>query len=442
MNQKTNIIKKQDFERYEILLPFSAFAGKRRRQFLCSELEKMHPCFSDEYSFDSVIKKICKNGIKTDVLVMSKFKLAEYEGRRRFAGRGFVVDKKSEPFGRYFFMSPACKGFSGGLVFCLLLSLTGIICGTFVGLKKTDNSSSFENAGNSIAKESEVIQKDANSFVDKNSGNQNEDTCLYNPFFDAVYKADGSIDFFEWEITGFVEKINASVCGVFPECFDFIKESRQSGNYDNRGKPMGLTVSYENRKPSISLSYSMNHSGVINASLEGENLNQFIEGFSHEKTVKELREIFFQPDILLLQEKTSPLYFEIECQSIDSAARCLSEVKKQLDFVGWNVGAFFVRQNDNKKQSLRIGISIEETYIPVKFDLEKVSEKLSLFVKPQTENPAVSNALYIPQKKQNKTHGNEKKLGEIKRADNSIVIFYKNTDGKIEKRIETMEVGK
>ena len=51
------IIQKKDFESYEIILPFSAIAGKRRRQYLCSELEKMHPCFSDEFAFDNAVKK-------------------------------------------------------------------------------------------------------------------------------------------------------------------------------------------------------------------------------------------------------------------------------------------------------------------------------------------------------------------------------------------------
>ena len=32
--QKTNILRKNDFEKYEVLLPFSAALGKRRKQYL------------------------------------------------------------------------------------------------------------------------------------------------------------------------------------------------------------------------------------------------------------------------------------------------------------------------------------------------------------------------------------------------------------------------
>ena len=58
MSLKNNVIKKQDYERYEIVVPFSSLLGRRRKSFFSSELEKRHPCFSDEFAFDSNIKKI------------------------------------------------------------------------------------------------------------------------------------------------------------------------------------------------------------------------------------------------------------------------------------------------------------------------------------------------------------------------------------------------
>ena len=79
------VIRKDDLERYEIVVPFLNIAGRRRKQFLCSELEKLHPCFSDEFAFDSVIKKVCKKGLCEDVFVMNKYRLAEYERKRHFS---------------------------------------------------------------------------------------------------------------------------------------------------------------------------------------------------------------------------------------------------------------------------------------------------------------------------------------------------------------------
>ena len=95
MSLKNNVIKRRDFERYEIIVPFSSLVGRRRKSFLSSELEKRHPCFSDEFAFDSGIKKISKKGMLADVLVVNKYKLAEYEQRRKFSGRGFFLERDS-----------------------------------------------------------------------------------------------------------------------------------------------------------------------------------------------------------------------------------------------------------------------------------------------------------------------------------------------------------
>ncbi len=439
MNQKTNVIKKNDFERYEIILPFTAIAGRRKKQFLCSELEKMHPCFSDEYSFDSAMKKICKKGIKTDVMVMSKFKLAEYEGQRRFAGTGFLLEKKAKPFYRYFFMSAGCKGMLAGLFFSILIGILGIICGGFL---RVNALTEVEEEEKMLQSDSENLAVETDVLAKKKSAELEEELCLANPFFDAVNKANGSVDYFEWELNGFVEKINAAVHGIFPESFNFLSDGQQEKmNYDERTSPLGLTVSYENKIPSMSLSHSINHAELNNTVIEAENRPDNNLILSRDAAVKNLREIFFCPDITLIEERTSPLYFEMECQTFESAGVCLCELQRQLGLLGWSVGSLFVRQNENKKKSLRIGLFIEESIIPVIFDLTLLAECLSLFVtKTPAGEKAITNAVYLPEKNKNGSQNTEKTIGEIKRADNSIVIFYKDSDGKLVKRIEKQEV--
>ena len=77
MNQKDNVLRKKDFEEYEVILPFSSMFGKRKKQFICSELEKMHPCFSDEFTFDNDLKGLRRNGLFEKIFVIRKNKLAE-----------------------------------------------------------------------------------------------------------------------------------------------------------------------------------------------------------------------------------------------------------------------------------------------------------------------------------------------------------------------------
>ena len=72
-----NMILQKDYEKYELILPYKAALGRARQRFIYSELEKMHPCFSDEFCVDSSFKKFTKMGISSDVIVMHKFKLAE-----------------------------------------------------------------------------------------------------------------------------------------------------------------------------------------------------------------------------------------------------------------------------------------------------------------------------------------------------------------------------
>ena len=52
-------------------------------------------------AFDSFVKKVTRKGLTEEVYVMNKYKLAEYESRRRMSGSGFYIeDRKS--FYRFF----------------------------------------------------------------------------------------------------------------------------------------------------------------------------------------------------------------------------------------------------------------------------------------------------------------------------------------------------
>ena len=46
-------INTKDYDVYALHLPVSVLFGKKRERFLVTELGKRHPCFSDEFCFDS-----------------------------------------------------------------------------------------------------------------------------------------------------------------------------------------------------------------------------------------------------------------------------------------------------------------------------------------------------------------------------------------------------
>ncbi|MBO7639089.1 MAG: hypothetical protein J6S91_08950, partial [Treponema sp.] len=74
-----NVVKKKDYELYLMNVPLTLF-GKKRRQYLKRQLEKVHPCFSEQFSFDSK-RCIRKGRLQTLIAVMDKVKVLEYRGK-------------------------------------------------------------------------------------------------------------------------------------------------------------------------------------------------------------------------------------------------------------------------------------------------------------------------------------------------------------------------
>ena len=142
MRNCNNVIRKNDYEKYEIIIPFLSAAGKRRKQFLNNELEKLHPCFSDEFAFDSKIAKIKRNGFCSDVYVVNKYKLAEYERKRSLSGTGLFVEKgenKKLWQKRRLFVEKKWKLTVFTLFVFSLLALTGIFSGFYTGRSSEDD---------------------------------------------------------------------------------------------------------------------------------------------------------------------------------------------------------------------------------------------------------------------------------------------------------------
>lgn len=75
-----NVVKKNDYELYLMNVPLTLF-GKKRRQYIKRQLEKVHPCFSEQFSFDS--KRCMRKGrLQTLIAVMDKVKVLEYRGKK------------------------------------------------------------------------------------------------------------------------------------------------------------------------------------------------------------------------------------------------------------------------------------------------------------------------------------------------------------------------
>ena len=400
--QGNNVLKKYDYEKYQIIMPFTAIAGKKRKQFLCSELEKMHPCFSDEYAFDSEIKKISRKGLSTDVLVMNKFKLAEYEGKRRFSGSGFYINDKedvmSENLRHRYFVNKKWKITVWSIIGCSLIGCIGLISGVLASvsgeLKSNNQETAFE------VTEAVPVEENIKS-----------DSLYEKDFFEAVTSASGIIKNFEWKFKDFSKTIRAAVRGIYPEDLSVIHDS---------------TVVYENGIPQMNLFFTH----IIP---KKENLVNLETVLSNSDFNKKLRETITKYGAVLKEENAPPYHIEFICNDSDKTKKLFAELAQIIR--DDNRTVTYVSLNPIDVQKIQAGISIETIPLPeTGFDLNLISENLKLFFDNSVVNKVYKTGTVV------RTDGAELNvhvIGEIKRADNSIVVFYKTPEGKIQKRIKS-----
>ena len=406
MMQKTNVLRKDDFEKYEVLLPFSAALGKRRKKYLCSELEKMHPCFSDEFCFDSAVRKIGKKGISADVLVMSKRKLAEYEGKRNLSGTGFFAGKQKHRF----FVNERLRLIAISVGVCLFAAAGGLLCG----------------------KLNKAVEPDATVASEPNNANEisevTDTVSLCNLFFEVMNKTGGKVSVFEWELDGFTENLSASFQGIYPEDLAALSSFMNCNKNEE-------TVSYENGIPVMRVFYTKKLSGM--------NVEEKTDSFTDEKILenadfnKNLRNTISENGAVMTGEKAPPYHIEFTCDFDLHGQKLFQQVAELIKAGKRRVISLSVSCiGDGKKE---IGISIEPLLnekIPC-FDFNLLSENLKFFEsingKKNTMKASVVKQPATSKSEQKTVH---KKIGEIKSPDNTIIVFYKNENGKIERLIQ------
>ena len=453
MIQKTNCLRKNDFESYEVILPFTKKKKKKRKLFLCSELEKLHPCFSDEFAFDSKIRKISRKGMMADVLVVNKYKLAEYESRRRMSGSGFYIeDRKS--FHR-FFVNQKWKNF----VFLTLASfvfLAAIIVNN-VQKKQTRQESpelleSRESQETREIQETQAIQE-RQAILESQKVLPGEMT---EKFFAAISDAKGKITSFEWKTEGGTKVMKASLEGIYPEQLKSVKEGLEFSSPEEN-------VIYEESVPKMKVSYSFR--ADIADTFAGTAVigQEKIPALSNSDFNKSLRNLVRQSGASLKQENAPPYHLEFDytCteekskKTFENLFEDLSELVEQNRRV---VTAFSIQSHRNseaKGLNFRIGISIEQITSQVieGFDLAGISKYIDLFIDGQDMKklPAPESALQVAGgTSQNGYETKYIKIGEIKKSEAgggsdksgtasqgssagtfTTVTFYKTDSGKI-----------
>lgn len=445
MTEKNNVIKKKDFEKYSILLPFVAAYGKRRKQYLCAELEKVHPCFSDEFCFDSSVKKITRKGLSADVFVMNKATLAEYEQKRHLNGTGFVIEN-----GRKFkrlFVNDKWKGAVAGVIACVFVTGGGLLCGAMFGVTARTNLINIEEKADSneaciSLTKSEGEFSDFSDYVGENdlfnnssndpSNNPSKKTSfLWKDFLDVVNDADGKITFVEWSIDGFSENLKASIKSVFPESLLSLNIWKKNLKNDS--------VIYEKGVPFMQLDYSKKISTVAQSELMPCKM-------SDSEFTKTIRDTLKSFGAELRQENAPPYHIEFSLP-YKTDRRKLFYMLDEIIRNDNRAVTFFSTGTINKSNStanadFRAALSIQPVSdfsgrITSGFNLKYFSDYDLMQGVEIIENPVLKIQVNNTKNLNSEILG--EKIGEIKTSGNTI-IFYKNAEGKMVKKIQKMEV--
>ena len=422
------VVKNSDYETYWIPIPFGSFLGKQKNKFLYGELEKRHPCFSDDYLFCS--KTFLKNRkLESKVFVMDKMKLAEY--KLQYPKGQFVSeDKRKIPL---FYQSQHGKKIGILILFAILII-------SFFQMVKNKKLHTLEN--NLIvdtvieAEEEKITLPDNFNFI-----LNDECECL----FEIINCNKSAIKSFCWEYSNFYERFDVSVNSVFPEVvMDSLPESKISNvNYYENKPSFNLTYEKKNVIEGLENENQKENNAIIQnvRNLLLENKCMLIEEsvnprvFRFNLTVKQKDFMHFQKENLfirlghfLYKEKIMLELFSFNCKKIEENAVLFDVAIRFGDYkIGESVQ--FIQEDENSKNICEfIGKNIEPFFIEIISDTPK-SKKTNY-----KDLGGKSNFLEKREKLNNPVVVKDR-IGEIKNKDGSITIFYKSKENKILKEV-------
>ena len=408
-----NVIIKKDYECYSFKVPWNVSFGMRRKKFLFGELEKLHPCFSNESKFDSKLK-LSKKGLKTDVVVMSGLKLAEYKAR--FPGKKLYLEDNLR---KSVFDAGKKKGL---LIFAALLSLAA---GIFAGISLFSEPARLA--------EKEVLQSQESSNPEKSLYEERSWDLLFEVFL-VMQKKSGEISELTLKNDGYNESLSMSLAGLYPEDFLQLKE-RSNLEIENSN------VSYKDGNPSFMLTAKtkIRRNKMSESQLLWRNGNTAGEGGARKNLLQhagKFREILSECGAELIEESSSPWGIRFSIRDL-SLFECDDLIQKITDnALKENVGIGLLSIKKTASNSLEIQIKSNDSLCY--FDgvnLESLKNNVNLF-KLEQSRPADLVQVPIVLSPEDIVLENEIKLGEIIHKDGSKTLFYKNKKGKIEKKEE------
>lgn len=387
-------VKETDYELYVVPVPFNCLFGKKRNQYLFSELEKRHPCFSSEFCFDSKLR-VSKKGFESNVVVMEKKQLSFYRRNNYFKIFGLSLENSNKKF--------VFSRVKFSVIF-LIVSIS-IVLLIFI--------SCFCRNGKNNS--NEVLENPDYVYEIKSKEIYNPQNCL-EQFFITVKQSEGKISQFVWNTTESLECFSASLTDVFPENFLTIAD------YSNFSP-----ISYVDSKPSIT--YFQKKMLVDFIKQKSVNVGDFEK---HQLFMERIHQILRGNRIDLIEESREPfsIQFLISSESISSFTS-INSICSDFDFCVSEVK--FNKQSENKIL-VNLTFDFENTF-QSGFPLFLIDDYKQLLINPQ--NPVIKRTEVLENKiKNDEENGPLKKIGSVQYKNGNKVVFYKNQEGKLIKKEE------
>ena len=378
---KTNILNcpVNDYDFYTIPIPVKALLHRKKNLYISSQLEKLHPCFSDECSFDSHLN-FGKKGLNADVVVMQKYKVAEYKAMHK---RLTVRERKHIQF---FADNKKIKilGFFVAVVF-LLVGFSGVF---------------FRNK-NQVAEQTEIQSEPLPAQTLAASQKLFAPELLLQ-----IVKLKGTVSDFTWNYDGFNESSSVLINGIYPEQLEEFSSILKFSS-----------VSFENFCPGFSTSFS--NKVLQNTNFEKQNLTD---------NKNTLRQILLQNDILILEEVVKP--FGIKFMIPQNQTQSLIAILEYLKTHDICITTIKINSTGNH---LKTELVFSEAIYKTPEDLyDCIINNIEVFLIEQKSEE--SKSAKSGDSGAQKSEGQLVKVGQIIKPDGSVVTYYKNENGKIMKR--------
>lgn len=398
------VIKKNDYERYKIPVSIVSLFPKAYKTFLWDELEKRHPCFSEKFCY-SAKNHFSSHGVFSDVVVMEKTKLAEYKNQLSFPKK-LVIDgpKKTRVF----------ENTKIKILFFVFIFITFLIIGFIYNSQKVNKKIETINNENDFMEKNQQVMDTYNSLNKK---------ALEN-LFNIVKNNKGTIESFNWSLKYTGEKIICSLNNIYPEYLE--------NTFNDINIPV---IKYKDKTPVFAFNYMDNYflpeKKIINENIS-INSKKIVREFLQNKNCRILEETII-PYGIVFEGSITKLSKE---NIISELGNLLSKHNLYLTSID-----IVPLESNSKSQKFHFYLTFSEEKFYKNKVLNLIGENFHiLFTKASIKiNPVIDKSNYVLRDTKLKinpeTFINEDiKVGEIVYKSGKKVVFYKNNEGKINKK--------